>query len=76
MAEKAKQGVFLGGIAPLGYYDIENGKDIINEAEAKIVKTIFTMYANGSRCSKIIDAVKGFKGKRGHPMGKTLSTRF
>lgn len=69
VAEKAKQGVFLGGIAPLGY-DIENGKYIINEAEAKIVKTIFTMYGNGSSYSKIIDTVKGYKGKRGRPIGK------
>ena len=71
VAQKAKQGVFLGGIAPLGY-DIENGNYIINKWESDAVKLIFTMYAAGDSYNKIIDelAKRGYKGKRGKNIGK------
>lgn len=45
-ASKAKTGVFLGGIAPLGY-DIENGRYVINNYESEAVKLIFELYAAG-----------------------------
>ena len=46
VAVKAKQGIFLGGVPPLGY-DIVDGSYIINEAEAAIVRKI-----SGSAASK------------------------
>lgn len=43
----AKQGKTNGGIAPLGYDINEDGKYIINEAEAEIIRKIFKMRADG-----------------------------
>ncbi|MBW7572424.1 recombinase family protein [Caproiciproducens faecalis] len=68
VAERAKQGVFLGGVAPLGY-DIVKGQYIINETEAKAVRTIFKMYSNGKSYNQILDALHD-RGKRGQPLGK------
>ncbi|MCL2070834.1 MAG: recombinase family protein [Oscillospiraceae bacterium] len=71
-AEKAKQGVFLGGYAPLGY-DIVDGKYIVNDHEAKAVRTIFSMYAMGDSYADIFAklAEGGYKGRRGATIGKT-----
>lgn len=68
-AERAKQGIFCGGHAPLGY-DIVNGRYVINESEAEIVKIIFTMYANGKSYNNIIDALTNYRGKFGQHFGK------
>lgn len=65
----AHQGKFLGGIAPLGY-DIADGKYVVNSEEAKIVRKIFAMYANGDSYDQIIKALSGTKGKRGRPLSK------
>ena len=69
VAVKAKQGVFLGGVAPLGY-DIVNGQYVINPTEAETVRTIFSMYADGYGYSAILEAIKGATGKHGRPLGK------
>lgn len=67
--ERAKKGLFCGGVPPLGY-DIEDGQYIINDAEANVVRKIFAMYAAGKGYAAILEAVKGVKGKRGKPIGK------
>ena len=73
-AIKAKEGLFLGGYAPLGY-KIVNGHYVIEPYEAKFVNQIFTMYADGKSYDNIIKALNGLKGRRGKPIGKnTLST--
>ena len=69
VAVKAKEGVFLGGYAPLGY-DIVDRNYVINETEATAVRTIFTMYAAGHSYDVILDSLNGLKGKRGQPVGK------
>lgn len=69
VAERAKQGVFLGGVAPLGY-DIVKGQYVINESEAAAVRTIFKMYSDGIGYSRILEAVRNVRGKRGQPLGK------
>ena len=71
VAEKAKQGVFLGGSPPLGY-DVQDGQYIINPYEAQAVQLIFDLYANGESYNTIIDraAAKGYVGKYGRPIGK------
>jgi len=69
VAEKAKKGAFLGGIAPLGY-DIINQEYVINEVEANTVRTIFSFYAEGRSYGYIIDELKGARGKRGQLLGK------
>lgn len=43
--EKARQGKWNGGFAPYGYR-LENGRLIIEEAEAEAVRIIFDKYAN------------------------------
>lgn len=71
VAQKAQQGVFLGGVPPLGY-DVEKGAYVVNEREARAVQKIFSIYAEGGSYNEIIDAVAalGVKGKRGRPIGK------
>jgi len=44
VAQKAKQGAFLGDIAPLGY-NIVNGQYVINSREAAAIRLIFDSYA-------------------------------
>ena len=43
--EKARQGLWNGGMAPYGYR-IKDGKLVVNQEEADIVKLIFDKYAN------------------------------
>lgn len=69
IAIKAKQGVFLGGTPPLGY-DIQDGRYVINDAEAAIVRKIFAMHAAGDSYDKIIDSLKDARGKLGRPLSK------
>lgn len=69
VANKAKQGAFLGGTPPLGY-DIEGTRYVINPAEAPIVRKIFQMYAEGRSYDYIIDHLDGATGKKGRPIGK------
>jgi len=69
-ASKAKEGVSLGGIPPLGY-DIIEGKYVINEYEAGAVKLIFELYAAGYGykyiCNKL--AEHGYRSKHGARIG-------
>ena len=69
VAVKAKQGAFLGGVAPLGY-DIVNGTYVINPSEAAVVKNIFSWYASGKSYDYIVDHLQGVTSKRGRPIGK------
>ena len=69
VAVKAKEGVFLGGTAPLGYR-IVNQRYVVDPVEAETVKTIFRMYGEGESYNAILEAVKGARGKFGRPLGK------
>ena len=69
VAVRAKQGVFLGGIPPLGY-DVVDQQYVINPREAEAVRRIFSMYADGKSYNYIINQLKDFRGKRGQPLGK------
>ncbi len=66
----ARNGQHTGGIPPLGYR-AENGRLVIDPAEAAVVRRIFTMYADGSSYRQIIEALNadGIKTKRGKPFG-------
>ena len=68
-AERAKQGLFCGGYAPLGY-DIIDGRYTVNNYEADAVRKIFALYASGRSYNYIIDQLNGFIGKRGQRIGK------
>lgn len=69
VAARAKEGAFLGGVPPLGY-DIVDGAYVVNYGEAKLVKTIFSLYAEGKSYNYILNALGGSFGKRGRPLGK------
>ena len=71
VAQKATQGVFLGGIPPLGY-DVVDGQYVINQREAETVRLVFSFYAEGKSYKHIIDkaAALNYVGKRGQPLGK------
>ena len=69
VAVRAKEGVFLGGTAPLGY-DVVNQRYVVNSVEAEAVKTIFRLYEEGQSYNAILAAVEGVKGKLGRPLGK------
>ena len=43
--EKARQGLWNGGQAPYGY-DLKDGKLVVNEEQAKVVKLIYDMYTH------------------------------
>lgn len=66
----AQQGLFCGGYAPFGYNIVEQ-KYAINEAEAEVVRKIFTMYAAGAGYGEILDELPPrLLGRRGRPLGK------
>lgn len=69
VAVKAKDGVFLGGTAPLGYRIVDQ-RYVIDPAEAATVRTIFRLYGEGASYNAILDAVKDAVGKLGRPLGK------
>ena len=69
VAERAKEGMFLGGIPPLGY-DIKDGFYVINSGEAQIVRKIFKMYSEGFSYNEIIKSLNNATGKKGRPFGK------
>lgn len=74
LAQKVKRGMretvykkkFLGGIPPYGYKVI-NSKIEIDEGEAKIIRYIFSEYANGRTKIDILNELNnlGIKSKRG-----------
>lgn len=69
VAVKAKQGAFLGGSPPLGY-TVTNGKYTVCEEEARTVRKIFSMYADGKSYDEMLRELRGVKGKYGRPLGK------
>lgn len=69
IATKARTGVFLGGYPNFGY-SIVNGQYVIEPEEARVVRRIFEMYANGCSYGEILDDIGTVCGKRGRPIGK------
>jgi len=73
MKENAYQCKHTGGIPPLGFdIDPVTKKYVINEAEAKVVREIFSLYLDGYGYRKMIPILnqKGYKTKRGNTFGK------
>ncbi len=67
---KATLGEHNGGTPPLGYKVVDKHL-VIDEAEAAIVRWIFTEYASGKSYKSIIDSLNrdGLKTKRGNSFG-------
>ncbi|GHV45336.1 recombinase RecD [Synergistales bacterium] len=73
MRESAYQCTHLGGTPPLGYdVDPATRKYVINEHEAKIVRTIFEKYADGVGYNQILSYLNGlgYRTKQGNPFRK------
>lgn len=68
-AERAKKGLFCGGVPPLGY-DIRDGEYVVNEREAELVRKIFRLYGAGESYETILRSLNGALGKKGAPIGK------
>lgn len=64
MSQKAREGEWNGGTAPLGY-DLVEKNLIINEVESKTIKFIFTEYLKGS----------GYKAIAAHLNGNGIKTK-
>lgn len=71
LRENAYQCKWNGGKPPLGY-NVENGKLVINESEAVIIRKIFEMSADGYGYNSILKELNkcGYKTKYGKPFGK------
>ncbi len=68
----------VNGSLPYGYKRGEDGKYVIDEPKAAIVREIFRRVASGDRYSEIIDSLneRGFTTKRGNPWGKNSFHRM
>ncbi len=55
-ASKAR-GMWMGGMAPLGY-DLQERKLVINEAEAEVVRSIFQRYLELGSVNSLVDDLK------------------
>lgn len=77
IALSKKKGMWMGGTIPLGY-DANDGKLEVNEAEAEIVRFIFTRFAKTSSATRLVREMKakGYKTKiRMSRRGKTYPAR-
>lgn len=68
--QRASKAKFMGGTPPLGY-DIVDGEYVINEVEARWVKTIHYMYAMGAKYREILEAIPEARSKLGNPLDAT-----
>ena len=55
---KAQQGGYSGGKPPYGYY-VNNGKLVIEESEAEVVRIVFAMKDSGRTFKEILDHLNG-----------------
>jgi site-specific DNA recombinase len=65
-AASRKKGMWMGGWAPLGY-DVNNGKLVVNETEAAVVRRIFERFAKCRSAIAVVRelAAEGFVNKYG-----------
>lgn len=77
--QKASEGKWNGGHSPYGY-DLIDGKLIINEEEAKLIKEIFNLYVNHeyglSGVSKRLNQLGRKKNVRGNAKLENISSHF
>lgn len=71
VAASRRKGIWMGGWAPLGY-DVKDRKLIINELEAKLVRSIFIHFSKGTPPVQLIEvlASEGALNKQGKPIDK------
>lgn len=74
--ESIAKGRWCGGPVPYGY-KISDGKLVVNEKTAPIVRYVFEQYAQGAPMKEIIDELKqrGIRGARGGELSYTTFSR-
>jgi DNA invertase Pin-like site-specific DNA recombinase len=70
-AASRRKGMWMGGWAPLGY-DIKDRKLMVNETEAKLVRSIFARFSRGTPPQLLIEQLgqDGSLNKQGKPIDK------
>lgn len=70
-AASRRKGIWMGGWSPLGY-DVKDRKLIVNEPEAKLVRSIFTRFSRGTPPIQLIEALAKERAlnKQGKPIDK------
>lgn len=70
-AASRRKGMWMGGWAPLGY-DIKDRKLVVNEPEAKLVRSIFKRFARGTQPQILVEELveEGARNKNGKPIDK------
>ena len=76
LGEDVKRGMTMGAkegkamsVPPFGY-KIENGQFAVDDEQAKTVRKVFEMYADGYAVSEIAEAIKGTRRTNGKPLGE------
>mgnify|MGYP002631352323 FL=1 len=77
IAASRKKGMWMGGTVPLGY-DVKDRKLVINEAEAKTVRHIFTRFVDLGSATVLTRELRahGIRNKRGRAIDKGLLYRL
>jgi DNA invertase Pin-like site-specific DNA recombinase len=72
VAASRKRGLWMGGYVPLGY-DVRERKLVINDAEAVLVRRIFTGFVEMESCTRLVQMLRaeGATTKRGRPLTKS-----
>ena len=70
-AASRRKGMWMGGWAPLGY-DVKDRKLVVNETEAKLVRSIFARFSRGTPPQVLIEqlAQEGSLNKQSKPIDK------
>jgi site-specific DNA recombinase len=70
-AASRKRGMWMGGFVPLGY-DVRDRKLVVNDAEAALVRRVFTGFVELESATKLVQALRaeGATTKRGRPLTK------
>ena len=74
--ENISKGKFCGGTVPYGYKAVD-GKLVIDEQKAWVIRYLFEQYASGVPMKDIVDELKrrGVRGGRGHELTYTTFSR-
>jgi DNA invertase Pin-like site-specific DNA recombinase len=75
-AASRRKGIWMGGWAPLGY-DVKDRKLLVNETEAKLVRSIFLRFGRGTPPQILIEqlARESSLNKQGKPIDKGVLYR-
>lgn len=75
--ESARKGRYVDGGVPLGY-KTEDGRLVVDEKTAPIVRIVFEEYAAGTPLQQIVDKLNasGYRNRKGNPFSKSSFWRM